>query len=231
MTTFPQTPTHEKRVDGHAYYSSTFVLVALKTDADYTEHEICDTVLANPLFSADMLAIGLPAQAQVVPTTEPLQPLFGDLEGFQHCYSICSGNCLLHERSDPPVWLSQVSLEAGWLGQVLEYSKGRTHGKGKQNPSKWVPIFLGGTEANLKMVPIQTVPKSRPGGVVLYICVTVCYETRMSMCVRMERVRQNNWRDIDHFAAGSDFGGFLMVNGAEKNQQCLGTPTVTCFMI
>jgi hypothetical protein len=29
MTTFPQTPTHEKRVDGHAYYSSTFVRLTL----------------------------------------------------------------------------------------------------------------------------------------------------------------------------------------------------------
>ena len=38
---------------------------------------------------------------------------------------------------------------------------GKTYWQGHQNPSKSVPIFLRGTEANLKMVPIYRVPKSR----------------------------------------------------------------------
>jgi len=37
----------------------------------------------------------------------------------------------------------------------------KTHCQGHQDPSKRVPIFLGGTEANLKMVPIGPVPISR----------------------------------------------------------------------
>ena len=38
---------------------------------------------------------------------------------------------------------------------------GKTHWKGHQDPSKSVPIFLRGTEANLKMVPINGVPIPR----------------------------------------------------------------------
>jgi hypothetical protein len=38
---------------------------------------------------------------------------------------------------------------------------GKTHCQGHQNPSKSVPIFLRGTEANLKMVPIWPVPIPR----------------------------------------------------------------------
>ena len=38
---------------------------------------------------------------------------------------------------------------------------GKTHCQGHQDPSKRVPIFLGGTEANLKMVPINSVPIPR----------------------------------------------------------------------
>ena len=37
-------------------------------------------------------------------------------------------------------------------------SMGKTHCQGHQDPSKSVPIFLRGTEANSKMVPIGTVP-------------------------------------------------------------------------
>ena len=40
-------------------------------------------------------------------------------------------------------------------------SMGKTHCQGDQDPSKFVPIFLRGTEANSKMVPIYGVPKSR----------------------------------------------------------------------
>ena len=40
-------------------------------------------------------------------------------------------------------------------------SMGKTHCQGHQDPSKSVPIFLRGTEANLKMVPINRVPISR----------------------------------------------------------------------
>ena len=35
---------------------------------------------------------------------------------------------------------------------------GKTHWQGHQDPSKSVPIFLRGTEANLNMVPISGVP-------------------------------------------------------------------------
>ena len=46
-------------------------------------------------------------------------------------------------------------VSMSWLVRV-----GKTHGQGRQDPSKSVPIFLRGTEANLKMVPIYWVPIS-----------------------------------------------------------------------
>ena len=43
-----------------------------------------------------------------------------------------------------------------WLVRV-----GRTHWQGHQDPSKSVPIFERGTEADLEMVPIYRVPMPR----------------------------------------------------------------------
>jgi hypothetical protein len=40
----------------------------------------------------------------------------------------------------------------------MQYRVGKTHCQGHQIPSKRVPIFLGTQEANLKMVPIGSVP-------------------------------------------------------------------------
>ena len=43
----------------------------------------------------------------------------------------------------------------------MQYRVGKTHCQGHQDPSKRVPIFLGTHEANVKMVPIGSVPISR----------------------------------------------------------------------
>ena len=45
-------------------------------------------------------------------------------------------------------------------GELL-YRVSKTHCQGHQDSSKRVPIFLGTHEANVKMVPIYTVPVSR----------------------------------------------------------------------
>ena len=43
----------------------------------------------------------------------------------------------------------------------VSFEVGKTHWQGHQDPSKSIPIFLRGTEANLKMVPISRVPIPR----------------------------------------------------------------------
>ena len=47
--------------------------------------------------------------------------------------------------------------------ETLQYRVGKTLCKGHQDPSKRVPIFLGTPEANVKMVPINSValPRNR----------------------------------------------------------------------
>ena len=55
-----------------------------------------------------------------------------------------------------PYEICQYELASSTLVRV-----GKTHWQGHQDPSKSVPIFLRGTEANLKMVPIYWVPISR----------------------------------------------------------------------
>ena len=49
-------------------------------------------------------------------------------------------------------WVAAAPI---YMGQ---YSRGRTHCQGHQDSSKRVPIFLGETEALIKMVPIGTIP-------------------------------------------------------------------------
>ena len=48
-------------------------------------------------------------------------------------------------------------------------SMGKTHCQGHQDPSKSVPILLRGTEANYKMVPINRVPITAVGFMLLTI--------------------------------------------------------------
>ena len=43
----------------------------------------------------------------------------------------------------------------------MQYRVGKTHCQGHQDPSKRVSIFLGTPEANLKMVPINSIPIPR----------------------------------------------------------------------
>ena len=43
----------------------------------------------------------------------------------------------------------------------MSQDRGRTHCQGLLDPSKRVPIFVGGTEANVKMVPICWAPISQ----------------------------------------------------------------------
>ena len=54
-------------------------------------------------------------------------------------------------------------LSLGRGSSLVSYlvSMGKTHCQGHQDPSKSVPIFLRGTEANSKMVPINRAPISR----------------------------------------------------------------------
>ena len=60
------------------------------------------------------------------------------------------------------IYDSQFPLASSRFGRdSIQYRAGTTQCQGHQDPSKRVPIFLGGTEANLKMVPIGPVPISR----------------------------------------------------------------------
>ena len=60
------------------------------------------------------------------------------------------------------IYDSQFPLASSRFGRdSIQYRVGKTPCQGHQNPSKRVPIFLRGIEANLKMVPIWPVPISR----------------------------------------------------------------------
>ena len=77
-------------------------------------------------------------------------------------------------RSDPParvsaqaprflvIYDSQFPLASSRFGRdPIQYRVGKTHCQGHQDPSKRVPIFLRGTEALIKMVPVGRVPIPR----------------------------------------------------------------------
>jgi len=60
------------------------------------------------------------------------------------------------------IYDSQFPLASSRFGRdSIQYRVGKTHCQGHQDPSKRVPIFLGGTEALIKMVPIGSVPIPR----------------------------------------------------------------------
>jgi hypothetical protein len=60
------------------------------------------------------------------------------------------------------IYDSQFPLASSRFGRdSIQYRVCKTHCQGHQDPSKSVPIFLRGTEALIKMVPIWPVPISR----------------------------------------------------------------------
>jgi len=60
------------------------------------------------------------------------------------------------------IYDSQFPLASSRFGRdSIQYRAGKTHCQGHQDPSKRAPIFPGTQEANVKMVPIGSVPISR----------------------------------------------------------------------
>ena len=87
-------------------------------------------------------------------------------------------------KNDPParvsaqaprffvIYDSQFPLASSRFGRdSIQFRVGKTHCQGHQDPSKSVPVFLRGTEQNLKMVPIGGVPIPRNRTVIIrYFC-------------------------------------------------------------